>query len=50
MNTAHPAPSAKGTVPFGEYRTWYRVTGDLNSGKWRWSSSMAGPAARTTIS
>ncbi|MFF4354902.1 proline iminopeptidase-family hydrolase [Streptomyces sp. NPDC001530] len=29
----HPAPSAKGTVPFGEYRTWYRVTGDLNSGK-----------------
>ncbi|MFP3992319.1 proline iminopeptidase-family hydrolase [Streptomyces sp. E11-3] len=22
------APSAKGTVPFGEYRTWYRVTGD----------------------
>ncbi|MFC7310263.1 proline iminopeptidase-family hydrolase [Streptomyces monticola] len=27
-----PAPSAKGTVPFGEYRTWYRVTGDLGSG------------------
>ncbi|MET8682160.1 proline iminopeptidase-family hydrolase [Streptomyces sp. NPDC004647] len=26
------APSRKGTVPFGEYRTWYRVTGDLDSG------------------
>ncbi|WP_329579210.1 proline iminopeptidase-family hydrolase [Kitasatospora sp. NBC_01250] len=24
-------PSAKGTVPFGEYRTWYRVTGDLHA-------------------
>ncbi|MFC4535733.1 proline iminopeptidase-family hydrolase [Sphaerisporangium dianthi] len=27
------APSAKGTVPFREYRTWYRVTGDLRSGR-----------------
>ncbi|SDY88204.1 L-proline amide hydrolase [Amycolatopsis xylanica] len=27
------APSVKGTVPFGEYETWYRVTGDLGSGK-----------------
>src|SRR3954469_9080243 len=27
-----PAPSAKGTVPFGEYKTWYRVTGDLGCG------------------
>ncbi|KJK55201.1 proline iminopeptidase-family hydrolase [Saccharothrix sp. ST-888] len=26
-------PSAKGTVPFGEYRTWYRVTGDLHAGR-----------------
>ncbi|MFC9249583.1 proline iminopeptidase-family hydrolase [Streptomyces sp. NPDC057136] len=26
------APSAKGTVPFGDYRTWYRVTGELDSG------------------
>ena len=26
------APSAKGTVAFGEYKTWYRVTGDLASG------------------
>src|SRR5438093_140332 len=25
------APSAKGTVPFREYRTWYRVTGDPKS-------------------
>jgi L-proline amide hydrolase len=25
--------SAKGTVPFGEYQTWYRVTGDLRSGR-----------------
>lgn len=24
---------AEGTAPFGEYRTWYRVTGDLRSGK-----------------
>ncbi|MGC5342863.1 proline iminopeptidase-family hydrolase [Streptomyces sp. DT171] len=28
MNTR---PSSKGTVPFGEYETWYRVTGDLTS-------------------
>ncbi|MEV0598846.1 proline iminopeptidase-family hydrolase [Streptomyces sp. NPDC050315] len=27
------APSRKGTVPFGEYKTWYRVTGDLDSGR-----------------
>ncbi|WP_424217625.1 proline iminopeptidase-family hydrolase (plasmid) [Streptomyces sp. BI20] len=27
-----PDPSAKGTVPFGEYRTWYRVTGDPHAG------------------
>ncbi|MFB7664798.1 proline iminopeptidase-family hydrolase [Kitasatospora sp. NPDC056138] len=26
-------PSTKGTVPFGEYRTWYRVTGDLHAGR-----------------
>lgn len=26
-------PNAKGTVPFGQYRTWYRVTGDLHSGR-----------------
>jgi L-proline amide hydrolase len=26
-------PSKKGTVPFGEFETWYRVTGDLTSGK-----------------
>ncbi|MEU1217046.1 proline iminopeptidase-family hydrolase [Streptomyces sp. NPDC005791] len=26
-------PSVKGTVPFGEYRTWYRVTGELGSGR-----------------
>ncbi|MFE9815433.1 proline iminopeptidase-family hydrolase [Streptomyces sp. NBC_00236] len=25
------APSAKGTLPFGEHETWYRVTGDLRS-------------------
>ena len=23
----------KGTVPFGEYRTWYRVTGELGAGR-----------------
>ncbi|RZS32709.1 L-proline amide hydrolase [Herbihabitans rhizosphaerae] len=27
------APSAKGTAPFGEHETWYRVTGDLRGGK-----------------
>ncbi|MFI6349946.1 proline iminopeptidase-family hydrolase [Streptomyces sp. NPDC050560] len=26
------APSVKGTAPFGDYRTWYRVTGDLGCG------------------
>lgn len=26
-------PSARGTVPFGEHRTWYRVTGELHSGR-----------------
>ncbi|MGW2186569.1 proline iminopeptidase-family hydrolase [Streptomyces sp. NPDC001719] len=24
-------PNAKGTVPFGEYQTWYRITGDLDT-------------------
>lgn len=28
-----PAPSTKGTVPFGEHRTWYRVTGDLHASR-----------------
>ncbi|MEV8361963.1 proline iminopeptidase-family hydrolase [Streptomyces niveus] len=28
-----PDPSDKGTVPFREYRTWYRVTGDLRAGR-----------------
>ncbi|WNV85350.1 proline iminopeptidase-family hydrolase [Umezawaea sp. Da 62-37] len=28
MNVA-AAPTAKGWVPFGEHRTWYRVTGDV---------------------
>ncbi|WP_326825037.1 proline iminopeptidase-family hydrolase [Streptosporangium sp. NBC_01756] len=28
-----PRPSAKGTVPYGEHETWYRVTGDLNCGR-----------------
>ncbi|MFE0464118.1 proline iminopeptidase-family hydrolase [Kitasatospora sp. NPDC058965] len=28
-----PAPSAKGTVPFGSHQTWFRVTGDLSSGR-----------------
>ncbi|MFG1949442.1 proline iminopeptidase-family hydrolase [Nonomuraea sp. NPDC048826] len=27
------AASAKGTVPFGEHKTWYRVTGDLRGGR-----------------
>ncbi|AUY50400.1 proline iminopeptidase-family hydrolase [Streptomyces sp. CB01881] len=26
-------PSAKGVVSFGKYKTWYRVTGDLTSGR-----------------
>lgn len=28
-----PAPSAKGTVPFGEHATWYRLTGTPGNGK-----------------
>ncbi|MFJ8810859.1 proline iminopeptidase-family hydrolase [Streptomyces sp. NPDC102490] len=32
MPPARTAPSSKGTVPFGPYKTWYRVTGDLDSG------------------
>ncbi|WP_314254098.1 proline iminopeptidase-family hydrolase [Streptomyces sp. DSM 40907] len=27
------APSAKGRVPFGEYRTWYRITGTPGAGR-----------------
>ncbi|WP_141586502.1 proline iminopeptidase-family hydrolase [Actinomadura sp. WMMA1423] len=27
-----PRPTAKGTVPFGDHATWYRVTGDLGEG------------------
>ncbi len=27
-----PQATSEGTVPFGEYRTWYRVTGDLAAG------------------
>ncbi|WP_341720720.1 proline iminopeptidase-family hydrolase [Micromonospora sp. FIMYZ51] len=26
-------PDARGTVPFRQFRTWYRVTGDLRSGR-----------------
>ncbi|MDQ1041755.1 L-proline amide hydrolase [Streptomyces sp. V3I8] len=29
----HVAPSAKGTAPFGEHQTWFRVTGDLHGGR-----------------
>jgi L-proline amide hydrolase len=27
------APSAKGRIPFGRYRTWYRITGALGGGR-----------------
>lgn len=30
---AAPSASAKGVLPFGEWHTWYRVTGDLHSGR-----------------
>jgi L-proline amide hydrolase len=33
MPVRAPAPSRKGTVPFGDHRTWYRVTGDLDCGR-----------------
>lgn len=33
MDIMHPAPSARGTLPFGPYRTWYRVTGELGAGR-----------------
>jgi L-proline amide hydrolase len=26
-----PEPAVTGTVPFGDYKTWYRITGDLTS-------------------
>lgn len=26
-----PEPAITGTVPFGDYKTWYRITGDLTS-------------------
>lgn len=28
----HPLPSSEGLAPFGDWKTWYRVTGDLSSG------------------
>ncbi|MET9448454.1 proline iminopeptidase-family hydrolase [Streptomyces cinerochromogenes] len=39
------APSAKGTVPFGEYRTWYRVTGELHCGRPALVVAHGGPGA-----
>ena len=27
-----PEATTEGTIPFGEWKTWYRVTGDLSSG------------------
>ena len=27
-----PAPTEKGHIPFGEHRTWYRITGDTQAG------------------
>ncbi|MEP9385337.1 proline iminopeptidase-family hydrolase [Nocardioides sp. KR10-350] len=29
---AIPEPTATGTVPFGEWETWYRITGELGTG------------------
>jgi L-proline amide hydrolase len=39
------APSAKGTVPFGPHQTWYRVTGDLRSGRPAVIALHGGPGA-----
>ncbi|GAA3123295.1 oligopeptide/dipeptide ABC transporter ATP-binding protein [Streptosporangium carneum] len=30
---ATPEPTTQGFAPFGEWRTWYRVTGDLTAGR-----------------
>jgi L-proline amide hydrolase len=30
---AIPEPSRTGTIAFGEWRTWYRITGDLDGGR-----------------
>ncbi|TDC86369.1 proline iminopeptidase-family hydrolase [Actinomadura sp. 7K507] len=38
-------PSAKGTVPFGEHRTWYRITGDLGTGRPPLVALHGGPGA-----
>lgn len=32
MSQRHPAPSRKGRLRFGEFETWYRVTGEIGSG------------------
>ena len=38
-------PTTSGTVPFGEWKTWYRVTGDLRSGRTPLVVAHGGPGA-----
>lgn len=39
----------EGYAAFGAYQTWYRVTGDLSSGRTPWWLSTAAPDARMTM-
>ena len=38
-------PATSGTVPFGEWATWYRITGDLRSGQTPLVVAHGGPGA-----
>jgi L-proline amide hydrolase len=41
----NPANVVEGTAPFGEWETWYRVTGDLSSPKTPLVVAHGGPGA-----
>ena len=40
-----PAATTEGFAPFGEYQTWYRITGDLDSGMTPLVVAHGGPGA-----
>nr|BAR73018.1 putative amidohydrolase [Embleya scabrispora] len=40
-----PTPNAKGTLPFGEHRTWYRVTGEIDADRPAVVALHGGPGA-----
>jgi len=37
------APVTEGTAKFGDYQTWYRITGDLSADRPHWSVLHGGP-------